>query len=153
VFPIIWLLGAFDLVSPDIELYAYLTIDVSVKVVFSVFLRQVTLSSIEHREVQEYEKFKVCPPLLYPFALRTAFPTTIIASAPSASGDIIPHLLIYILYIKEVSKLEFIRATAIALGLQVPTTSNCGVRRSIVLQILERMASVLRLIPQNWDLF
>ncbi len=71
MFPIIWLLGAFDLVNPDIELYAYLTIDVSVKVVFSVFLRQVTLSSIEHREVQEYEKFKVCPPLLYPFALRT----------------------------------------------------------------------------------
>ncbi|ELR11855.1 bacteriorhodopsin subfamily protein, partial [Acanthamoeba castellanii str. Neff] len=58
VFPIIWLLGAFDLVNPDIELYAYLTIDVSVKVVFSVFLRQITLSSIEHREVQEYEKFK-----------------------------------------------------------------------------------------------
>jgi hypothetical protein len=62
VFPIIWLLGAFDLVNPDIELYAYLTIDVSVKVVFSVFLRQITLSSIEHREVQEYEKFKVSPP-------------------------------------------------------------------------------------------
>lgn len=69
VFPIIWLLGAFDLVNPDIELYAYLTIDVSVKVVFSVFLRQITLSSIEHREVQEYEKFKVSPPPPPPLAV------------------------------------------------------------------------------------
>jgi hypothetical protein len=73
VFPIIWLLGAFDLVNPDVELYAYLTIDVSVKVVFSVFLRQVTLSSIEHREVQEYEKFKVCLPILHHTPLRSSF--------------------------------------------------------------------------------